>query len=158
MSRRSIRRERSDSLTFQNTRRNTIHALISSYQAQRPRSIHQNSKNTCLYTPTTDTLIPSPPSIHQLLLTTLDIRPLPRKTTPPVLYTNNFVRAFLLHRNTQMVPFAPLSLDFQELALAPTCRICAARIREFKGRRAGEIEFEICATTLVNVDFADLTT
>lgn len=51
---------------------------------------------------------------------------------------------------------ARLRPDLQHLTLLAARRIRAARIRELEGRGAPELELEVCAATLVDVDGGDL--
>lgn len=51
---------------------------------------------------------------------------------------------------------ANLRFNLQHLALAALDCVGAARIGKLKRRGAPELEFQVCASTLVNVDFTDL--
>lgn len=79
-----------------------------------------------------------------------------RKATPPILDRNNLIRTLLLNRNTHRHLMANLCANLEHLTLPTLIRIGAAGIREFKGRGAPELEFQIGAATLVDVDFGDL--
>lgn len=96
-------------------------------------------------------------SVRQHLLPALlYIQTFSREATPPVLDAHNLIRALFLHGDPQVMSLTPLRLDLQDFTLPATYRIRTACVGELEWRCAPEVEFQISAAALVDVDFADL--